>query len=213
MKKKIVVLALIAGAFTQQASAQKGGILLYGDFGFSMQKEKDDSGFNSTETTTTTGMFAPGIGYGLSEKLIAGINLGIYSETYKPDGGGKIKTSAFAAGPFIRYTKKMGEIFSMYGQANLSYLGGKRETNNGYGQVITYTQSGVGFNIIPNIGIDVGKGWGLDFAFGALEFSSIAEKNKDDNDAKTTDTDFGLNLSGSSLRVGVSYMFNCSKKE
>ncbi len=204
------MLALIAGAFVHQASAQKGGILLYGNFGFSSSSNKFDNGFTTSKDITTTLVFSPGIGYALSDNMIVGLNLGITSVTSKPDGGSNSTTSTFMAGPFLRYTQKMGDIFSFYGQANLSYVGGKRDDSYSGG---TFKRSGVDFNVTPNIGIAVGKGWGLNFGFGELGFSSITEKDDDNDDAKTTNSDFGLNLNGSTLRWGVSYMFNCGSSK
>ncbi len=215
MKKKIVMLALVAGAFVQQANAQKGGILLYGDFNFTSQTNKVEQDFGggtiSYKNKSTSGTFAPGIGYGVTENIIVGLNIGITSQTVKPDGGDKSTSSMFAAGPFVRYTKKLGGIFSVYGQANLSYVGGKETVEDGY---FTYDTklSGVDFNITPNFGADLGKGWGLDFGFGSIGFSSITNKI-DDADSKSTTSGFELDLSGSSVRVGVSYMFGGGSAE
>jgi outer membrane protein len=206
MKRKIMVLAIAVTAFATSVNAQQGGVLVYGNFGI-MSQTHDDGG---TKTKVMNGMFSPGIGYGVNDKLIVGLNIGLSSQKTDPDGPGDVTTTNFSAGPFVRYTQSLSDIFTVYGQANASFLSGVTKYSPGSSKDKT---SGVDVNITPNFGINLGKGWGLNFGFGSLGFTSTTAKPDDGgSDDKIKDSSFGLALNGNTLRWGVSYMFNCAKK-
>src|SRR5258705_971895 len=117
--KKVLVAALALVSLTQAAKAQKGSVLLYGNLNVTSTKDENDS--KSSEFSV-----APGIGYQFNDNWTAGVNLGVNGSKDEINNSGNYnKTSGFAAGPFIRYTKTLGNIFSIYGQGNFNYTTAK----------------------------------------------------------------------------------------
>lgn len=119
------------------------------------------------------------------------------------DSGAKaLKTNdaSWAAGPFVRYTQPLGDLFFIYGQLDL-----------GYGQPTAGTVNGVAYpkpdkynisaSLTPAIGMDLDKGFNLYFSFGGFVYNYA--KTKAIPDAAQSAT---LNF-GHAFQFGVSKFF------
>ncbi len=188
--KKLVLGAVLMTAFVFASQAQKGSILLYGNVGVSSTKEAD-------EDKTSSFNINPGIGYQLTDNWTAGVNLGYGQTKYNPSGVGATSTSKeYNAGLFARYTKPLGGIFSIFGQANAGYAG----ADFGGGK-----SNGFGANVFPAIAVNVHNGFALNFSFGGISYASTKTKG-----ASESRNEFDLNL-GQQANFGISKNFGGKK--
>lgn len=188
MKKTILALSVLISVVTS-VSAQKGSILLYGNLGFHSQKQTDG---NKHSTFT----FLPGIGYQFNDNWTMGLNLGYQTEKVTINGIAGTTTSttnAFGIGPFIRYAKPLTNIFSVYGQFDATYWNSKPE-----GGIATNKFDA---KLWPAVGINIKNGFGLNFAFGGLEYSTSKLKG-----SSSSSNSFGLTF-GSGATFGISKNF------
>jgi len=180
MKK--LFLALLAAASITSASAQSQSILLYGNLSVSSQTQDN--------VTTSNWNIAPGIGYQLNNNWTLGVNLAYGSS--KDNSGTTVST--WSAGPFARYTHAMGSMFYCFGQADLGFGGA---SSSG-----TSLESSVGIMVWPAIGMNVGKGYALNFSLGGIGYSSMTPNGG------TAQTQFTLNF-GQTMMIGLSKNFAC----
>lgn len=229
MKKTKLIMIAAALVFGTAANAQKGGILIGGNFGINSDKNTEDIDGDEETTSVSTITFSPTIGYNISDKFMAGLYFDFtsqkttYEETGEPDM--ESKSGNFGVGPFLRLTKSMGDVFSLYGQANFGInIGHSEEDDYGiigydtngdpiYGNTKAKTTSfGLGLNIFPAIGVNCGSGWALNFSFGGLGFNStVSEPDDSEADISNTDSNFHFGLNPQ-LNVGVSKTFGGGSK-
>ena len=188
--KKLVLSALLLAGFAFAGHAQKGSVLLYGNVGISTTKEADDDKY-------TTFQLNPGVGYQFTDNWTAGVNLNYGYNKANPSGPGASTTSKnYGAGLFARYTKPLGGIFSLFGQANAGYVGtdfGGNKTN------------GFGIEVFPAVALNVHNGFALNFSFGSIGFESTKAKGVDGSN-----NDLWLNF-GQQVNFGVSKNFGGKK--
>jgi len=190
--KKVLVAALALVSLLQAAKAQKGSVLLYGNLNVNSTKDANDS--KSSEFAVM-----PGIGYQFSDNWTAGVNLGINgSKDEISNSGNYNKTSGFVAGPFIRYTKTLGNIFSIYGHGNFNYMSTKYKPYVGTNSTV----NGFNLNITPAIGVNVINGFALNFGFGGIDYTT---SKLDASGAKSSNS-FSLTF-GQQVNVGISKNF------
>jgi opacity protein-like surface antigen len=195
MKKTFLSLLLLAGISTASI-AQEGSVLVYGNAGFSSNKDAGNS-------KTTTYSFSPGVGYQFSENWTAGIGLGLNgSKTDVSNTGDVFKSSQFNVGPFVRYTQKLSDIFSLFGQANFNYLSSKFEPVN----QPTRKTNGFNVGIIPAVQMNVKNGFALNFGFGGIEFGS----QKVDAPGANSSNSFNFTF-GQQVNFGISKNFGGKK--
>ncbi|CAG4998841.1 hypothetical protein DYBT9275_02091 [Dyadobacter sp. CECT 9275] len=182
MKRIIFSFILTLGFAAVQA--QNNTILIYGNLGINSTKNPDDSKVNSFT-------FSPAVGYQFTDHWTAGVNL--KTENWKTTGtsSADIKSSAFGAGPFIRYAHPLSDIFAVYGQLNTNFLSSKTAGVKGNGFEGT---------LFPAIGVNLKNGFALNFNFGSL--SIVTNKMKGADNSST----FGLNF-GSGAGFGMSKNF------
>src|SRR6187402_3329050 len=135
MKKVILIAAL---AFVSFANAQKGTILVQGSIGFGSSTDTETSvpGGTETEDKFNTFQFSPKVGYQFSDHLTVGVEAGIFSgkseTTNTPVVGfstsSSNKLNGFTAGPFLRYTQSLSDIFSMYADLGVGFQSVKTTT-------------------------------------------------------------------------------------
>lgn len=205
MKKVLITLVAIMTIATS-AIAQKGNVMINGNLGYFAGSEK--SGSNTDKHSEFR--FIPGAGYFLSDNFMVGLSIGYYSDVDDPDGKLKTKTNGFMIGPFARYYKSLGDIFSLYGQFDFLYSSGKTEYINYFGFSDEQKINGCSISVSPHISANVGKGFAINFGFGSLGYNS--NTTKPDNGDKIKDNTFGLDLNGSTLDWGISYTFSCANK-
>lgn len=213
--------------FCTAASAQKGGILLGGNFGVNTVShdyiDEIGSGIKLTLTDkTVTGVFSPVLGYGITDNLIIGLEIGVTSikETEEEydfilDEINKIEviTTSLNAGPFVRYTKSLGDVFSVYGQGVISIISGKSETKYpGVADKYIEKLSGFGARVFPAVSANIGSGWAINFSFGNLSFTST-KTEPDDKDEKWEHKYSTLDISfNPQANIGVSKTFGGTAK-
>jgi hypothetical protein len=161
MKKTFLSLLLLAGISTA-SFAQQGSVLVYGNAGFSSTKNASDSkSFNYS--------FSPGLGYQFSEKWTVGLELGANGSRSEIGITGNFnKSSGYAAGPFVRYTKNLSDLVSLFGQASFNYTSAKSEPFNNP----STTVNGFNLGIIPAVQLNVKNGFALNFGFGGIKYGS-----------------------------------------
>src|ERR1700739_1504740 len=159
-----IVLTLLC---TSAAFAQQGSWLLYGNLGYTAVSD-------SFNFTSSSWFINPGIGYGLSDKITIGASFAFGGTSSSAainattPSSNNNTTSSFAAGPFIRYTCPISEIFFAYVQADGDYQSGKTSPY----ALQTGTYSGFGADLLPAIGMNIRNGFALNFSFGGLSYQT-----------------------------------------
>lgn len=201
--KKAILFLLAAGSFAgvqaQYAAPQAGSILAYGDAGFSTVTD-----FNKDKTLSWN--FTPGIGYQFNDNMTAGLNLS-WAQLSTQALGAPDPTvlNTYMAGAFFRYTHPFSNTFFAFAQFNGGYTG--TYTTMGAAPA---TGRGDGYyaNIMPAIGVHVGKGFALNFAFGHIGYR--AENSNPPVGPSMTRTEFDFTF-GQQFNIGVSKNFSCRK--
>ena len=175
MRKLLLILFL--SALTTPALAQKGSTLLYGSLQYV---------YESAQGGSSSFSINPGIGYGLSGKWTAGLNID-FSQNNNFD------YTTFGAGPFVRYTHPLSEIFSVFSQFYGSY--GLSDQNGLKGNTIH-------IGLFPAVEMNVKNMFALKFGFGGIAFTKISSEGMP-FDFNSFNFSFGSGLSfGVSKRFG-----------
>ncbi len=194
--KKLLLSGLVMLGLAVGAKAQKGTTLLYGNFDFQARKDYSQIGLN------------PGVGFGLNDNWTVGANLGMYA--------GKGQYPGFQAGPFVRYTKKLSDVFSVYGQLNAGYSnvagtfksGGASISNFGGNPAVNSFSQGkgnaFGANITPAVFINVKNGFGINVNFGGIGFENYKPNGG------SSSNNFGITF-GQGMGLGISKTFGGKK--
>jgi len=199
--KKIIFSICILGATAVAGNAQANSVLVFGNFGLGSAKTAtDDKSFNFN--------LNPGIGYQFDDNWTVGVEggYGTFRERAKASKSWSYSDN-YKAGAFVRFTKGLGRqnIFAFFAQTGLGYQGsnvGSTVTNS----TSTY-HNGVYAYVTPAIGVNVYKGFALNFGFGGVDFYST--KMQGSNNSAT-----GINLTfGQQVNIGISKNFSCSKRK
>ncbi len=219
MKKSIL---LAASLFYYTAiSAQPHTWLVYGTAGLSQNSNTDP--YQYPQGTNTSWSVAPGIGYQFNKHITAGVQVS-YSHIedatngYVPFNAGPISgyeyasgnsiTINWSAGGFFRYTQDLGQIFFLYGQANMSYLSSELHNQpeyfypllSNYMPVNSYyygsnpTSTGsFQVQIFPAVGAKIYKGLALNFSFGGVDYVNMHSKSdySETRNSKSVQLTFG----------------------
>ena len=196
--KKLFTLSLLAVSFFS-SKAQVGSVLVGGDAGLSSQKNTITP-FGEQKSTSFN--LSPYVGYQFTDNWTAGVKLGYsMAKTTSEPSGDVYKANNFSAGPFVRYTKNLSDIFSLYGQFDAQFGKGKTK-NNG---TTTSESSGSTFNLFPAVFVNLKNNFGLNFNFGGISYASA----KPGNGSKSTA--FNINF-GSTANIGISKNFGGKSK-
>jgi hypothetical protein len=205
MKKVFIILALAVFGF---ANAQKGTILVAG--GIEANFNKSDNA--SVENKGTTVIFMPKVGYQATEHWTFGVDVrvsGSNNESTNFNGGGILQTNttkstSFYAGPFVRYTKPLTDIFSVYADMGFGFNSDKTTLENGNGFITNSSVTkGDGFSVgaKPAVFINIKKNFGLNFAIGGISYGNP-------DSANGTQHNSGFDVSfGRTFSIGVSKNF------
>jgi len=196
--KKMLLASLLMSGLAISAHAQQGSTLVYGNIGFTTNKNggaplsaAPNSGGNGSF------VFAPGIGYQFTNNWTLGVQGGYNYNDYS-----SYLLKSYSVGVFGRYTQPLSNIFSFYGQLNLSYIGDKQQAPG-----ISNKYSGFYAGVTPNIAINVKNGFALNFGFGGLEYSSLKLSG-----GSNTGSSLGFTF-GQQVNVGVSKNFGGGHKK
>ena len=190
MKKVIIIVAL---AFVSLASAQKGSVLVAGNIGYNSK--------NTGDAKTNNFEFAPKVGYQFSDNMTVGIETAIGSSTNSNRNGNFIneqKVNEFKLGAFLRYSQPLAGVFSIFGDLGVGMQSAKMTTNVPASEM---KADGFYIGLVPAIGVDLKKGFCLNFSIGGLGYDSM--KIKDASDATNT---FAFTF-GKQASVGISKNF------
>lgn len=196
--KRVFMSAVLLASLTV-AKAQKNTVLVGGNVAVESKKEP---GGLSGESKTTTFEFNPTVGYQFNNSWTAGVVAGIGTAkvTY---GSTEEKVNTINAGPFIRYTKSLSNIFSVYGQLEGKF-GGIKYTYDNSGSSSTSKGTTADINLFPALFVDFKNSFGLNFSIGGITYNSIKPKNGD-----ATNT-FNFNF-GKVASIGISKNFGKKK--
>ena len=190
MKKAIIIMAL---AFVSLSNAQKGSILVAGNIGYHSENEGD---FKSDFFD-----FSPKVGYQFSDNMTVGLEIGYGVSTEADREGGAIvedKQKDFKLGAFLRYAQPLAGVFSIFGDFGVGMQTAKFTRN-----VPAYRSEGDGFYIglVPAVGVNLNKGFCLNFSIGGLSYDSLKYDGASDA-INTFDFTFGRQAS-----IGISKNF------
>lgn len=191
--KKIILSAILLGSMAVGANAQANSILVYGNLSIGTETDAaKNHEFNFG--------INPGVGYQFDNHWTVGLTGGFNTTRDRADKADDWNyENTYSVAPFLRYTQGLGKIFAVYGQLEVGYQGQTDGvTNNNDSKV---SANGVYASLTPYIGINVYRGFALNFQFGGLGFSSMKVK-----DADNSDNSFGLTF-GKQFSVGVSKNF------
>ena len=204
MKKTLIFFALALVSF---ANAQKGTVLVAGNFSYTSQKVK----YNNTvqESQYENFSISPKIGYQFNDNWTVGGEFSIFTNKneyyyYGSYINNSTDQKGFSAGAFMRYSKPLNETFLFFTDLGIGILQSKRDQLNYDGfQYYNTLSKGNGFytSITPALFINIKKGLGLNFNVGGLRYETL---NFDNNggDHKNFNVNFGKTIS-----IGVSKNF------
>ncbi|MCH5716904.1 hypothetical protein [Niabella hibiscisoli] len=180
---------------------------------------------SETNGTSRSSELSPYIGYQFSEKLTAGATLSVISSKYENVrdvyymGVGYMnfettsKGKDWIMGPFLRYTEKLSDIFSVFGQLEGLYMSGKRDLGTKTSYSADYPEgvtqltreessfNGVRLRLFPAVFVNIKKNFGLNVSIGGIEYQKYGQK---DSDKKPSS--FGLSF-GKTASIGISKNF------
>lgn len=206
MKKLVLILSVLCSITT--VYAQPKTILVYGNFSVNT----DHQDYNGFSVESSQWFVNPGVGYQLDKHWTLGIQ-GSYGENVEPNNTSieqSVNTTGWTVGVFARYTRNFGNIFSIYGQVDLSNAQGTLDIKEG-STALTPQASYVGFrgSLYPALSANIYKGLALNFSFGGISYSS----NSWTNHPSTLTTENKLHIDfGQSLTIGISKNFATGKK-
>jgi hypothetical protein len=145
--------------------------------------------------------FVPSFGYFVAENLAVGAGLTISSAT-SDNGTNKTVVKGFGIAPFARYYKfTSNEDFAFFAQAVLGIESGKVDVTPG-GETKSSTLS---FDVSPGFAYFFNDHWAAEFAIGGILRYESFDPNKDNDDDKQSNFNFGI--SSLSPNVGIRYHF------
>lgn len=222
MKK--LVLLLLASATITAVHAQTHSWLVYGNAGY----DRTTTDLNLGQATSTNWAINPGIGYQFNDHLTVGVQGGYnrmstttpafwvypYQYPYTYSSITSVNES-WTAGAFFRYTQWLGNIFFLYGQVNMSYISTSNSGNQYdlyynlpagvYPQNIVTSGNGFQAQLFPAVGVNIYKGFALNFSFGGINYTSLSPES---SFGGGNSDHFNITL-GQQINVGVSKNFTC----
>lgn len=194
--KKIILSILAVAAFgtanAQEATTTDGGfakgdLFLTGSFGISSEKTGDDKSNSFT--------VAPSLGYFVSENIAIG---GRILYTSDKSESGNVDTQDFTTlgiAGFARYYWSPASKFSVFGEAEVSYVSAENNLTNVKG-------NGFGLNVAPGVSYFLSSNFAIEASWGLVGYNTFEVDGAQDS---TNTFNFGLDLSD--LRFGLIYKF------
>lgn len=186
---------MLACGFGAKAQTSQGSVSIGGGINFGARKDQQPGNDNKV----TSFSFSPQAGYFVIDNLEVGIALNVSTQNNKPGNGIDSKSNYFGIGPFARYyIFTSNEQFAFFGDARFGFSASKYKPETGNdtkGSAVTFAVS-PGFVFFPT------KRWGIELSLSLLSITS-QDPNKDADDDKVTNVNFGFN--SLSTGVGVKY--------
>jgi len=199
--KKLILSAIILSAATVTVNAQANSILLYGNAGYHSNKD-----FSGDKTRAYN--FNLGLGYQFDQHWTTGVYGSFGSDrilVYSPTNNKEFWNfrNTYEAGAFLRHTIGLGKIFAVFNQLNAGYIGSTSGVTDNNGS--NFTANGFHANLTPYVGVNVYKGFALNFSFGGLDYKTQSGHGATSNSFDVT--------FGSQFSVGVSKNFACYSRK
>lgn len=198
MKKSLLILALSMFSF---ASAQKGTVLVLGNVGCSSENVNS----SGNEATQSSFGISSKVGYQFTNNWTVGVQSSlsyVNSVTNSTNG----HSNNYGIGAFVRYSKPVNELFTVYTDLGTSLFFGKGTYSNAGMSNFTSKANGLGINVSPGLLINIKKGFGLNFGFGGLGYSSNIVENPNVPNSTQDSKRFDFNF-GQAFNVGISKNF------
>jgi hypothetical protein len=196
MKKSLLIFALAVFGI---ASAQKGTVLVLGNVGYYSQKP-GDSGNAPTQKTFN---FSPKVGYQYNDNWTVGVESYI-SNSKQTYTSGEYKSNNFSVGGFLRYSKPLGTLFSVYADLGTGYQNVEQtQYSGGFNPFLSTTKAnGIYVGVTPALLLNITKSFGLNFNIGGLGYNTLNNSTHNGTDSKNFNFSFGQAFS-----VGISKNF------
>ncbi|MBK6699745.1 MAG: outer membrane beta-barrel protein [Saprospiraceae bacterium] len=186
MKKQCLFLSLfVLSLLSTSTFAQDHKMWIGVDLGFNSHKVGDAD-------NTSSFKIKPTFGYHINEAMAVGIKVGYESEAKD--------VSSFEVNPFFRYGKSIGDKATLFGELGVDITSGSDKRTS---TEVKTNSFDVG--ISPGVTYMFADNWGLEAHFGKLGFKSEGGSIGDVDSDKTTN--FGIDLTMSSLSFGLTYHF------
>jgi hypothetical protein len=195
MKKLFFIAGLVFAGMTANAQIYAGG-----SFNFRVGGTQNDNGDNLS-TTVSFGLY-PEVGYYISDRWDAGVNLGVRVGSDKNHvSGAKTKTNSWQFSPYARFAVIRAGDFEVLGKGSVFFNGGKNDRG------IKYFGSGV--EITPILAYNLNEHITLQAILNFASYGSTYTKNKDGDAAYDFNVGFNTNnVAGiGDLTVGFIYKF------
>lgn len=187
MKKIMLMAAIMVASVSASAQVYLGGGLSFHSY---------DPGAGDTKTTIG---ILPEIGYKLDDQISFGIALG-----YEHSKQGSVKNNAFSIEPYFRYTFVRWNNVSLFGEAGFGYTHTEETTDVSDDVELTTNKYNTWYiGVRPGLAIDVTDHLSFVTKIGWLGYKS---SKQDVSGAKAT-SDFGLDIDGSNIQLGLYYNF------
>lgn len=191
------------------SNAQKGSILVSGSVNYS--NSKNSNNLNDSNSKNYAFGFSPKIGYqfadnwtvGMKSQIIMSKN-DVFEESTNETSYSK--SNNYYIAPFVRYTKKMSDLFSVFGDLDAGFNFGEYTYSQSNNSITSFgKQNGFEANFTPAIYLNLKNNFGLNFGIGGVSFTSITgEYNGSEFESKSNS--FNLNF-GQSFSVGIQKNF------
>ncbi|NDP25954.1 MAG: porin family protein [Flavobacterium sp.] len=196
MKKLLLILALSMFSF---ANAQKGTILVSGNISYNSQKSGDSGSSSQIKNFN----FSPKMGYQYNDNWTLGVESSVNSYKYGYENSQELNNNKFLVGGFLRYSKTLSEIFSVYADLGVGYQYVKYWNITGDNSTLSKTkENGYYIGITPAIYLNLKKNFGLNFNIGGLGYDTLNNTTNNGTDTKSFNFSFGQAFS-----VGISKNF------
>jgi hypothetical protein len=197
--KKLLLILIAASSIVTSKAQSKGDVLLYGGINFNSQN--DPYGEKNSYLN-----FSPGVGYFINENWAAGLFCNLTRSSSLDTAATAVKNiqSLLSVGPFVRYSHKLSDIFFIFGQLDLGYATSRANA----GSIVLPNAKGTGWYAMftPTVGINVHKGFALNFGIGGVGYKSTKSPTAPKADGRASIT------FGNAIQFGISKFFNTGRK-
>lgn len=203
--KKLILALLAAGTIVTANAQEPHSILLYGDV--SLMTNKEASTYKTTDWHAS-----PGVGYQFNHNWTLGLTIswGQHATKDSTSLGTKNTFNLYKVGPFCRYSHyiRRSETFYYYSQLDFDYAGGYHTSG---GNSTTDKHTGIYAGLYPALGINVGRGLGINFSIGGISYSTDKYTGQTTHNTVNPNNIFNLTF-GQTVNFGLSKNFNCGHK-
>jgi len=194
--KKLILSAMLLGGAAMAANAQAGSVLVFGQIGYSSEK-------NAADDKTRTFNVNPGVGYQFDNHWTLGVTGSFATSRSKAASSSEWGyTNTYGAGAFLRYTMPVGRIFAFYSQLEAGYIGQTWGTTNTNGST---SANGFGASLTPAVAILISDGFALNFGYGGISYTTMKTSG-----VSGSNNNFDITF-GNQFNIGISKNIFCNK--